>query len=332
MKNAIKISYLLFTISFAFLGGTAFGQQYTIKGKVVNLENLPIEFVHATLLKNDSVFVEGMATDSLGIFSFKAEKGSYRLILEQFGAEYFNEHLELNQDIDLGEIEIDESVMLEGITIISRKKLIEQKVDRMVFNVENSIASQGMSGLDALRNTPLVRVQNDNVSIVGKGGVAIMVNDRMLNLSGSELTNYLQSLRSEDIARIEVITTPPSKYEAQGNSGIINIISKKNPNLGWSGNVNGAYQKTTYYGLGFNATLNYQSNRISSSLRLHQYDYSFKPEGTRNLLGSENSIYTTETRKDQSKAIGLNYSLDYKINDRQNVGFIYDFDSSKYRC
>lgn len=97
----------------------------------------------------------------------------------------------------------------------------------MVFNVANSVASQGMSGLDAVKNTPMVRVQNESVSIVGKGGVSIMVNDRMLNLSGSELTNYLQSLRSDDIARIEVITTPPAKYEAQGNSGIINIILKK---------------------------------------------------------------------------------------------------------
>ena len=125
------------------------------------------------------------------------------------------------------EIVVEEAKVLEGVTITAKKKLIEQKVDRMVFNVANSVASQGMSGLDAVKNTPMVRVQNESVSIVGKGGVSIMVNDRMLNLSGSELTNYLQSLRSDDIARIEVITTPPAKYEAQGNSGIINIILKK---------------------------------------------------------------------------------------------------------
>lgn len=322
---------LLFYLVIMFFGiGIASAQQQTLKGKVVNKDKQPVEFVHATLLKNDTIYVEGTATDSLGTFLFKAEKANYRLILEQFGAEYFNEALDLNQDLDLGEIEIDESVILEGITITARKKLIEQKVDRMVFNVENSIASQGMSGLDALRNTPLVRVQNDNVSIVGKGGVAIMVNDRMLNLSGSELTNYLQSLRSEDIARIEVITTPPSKYEAQGNSGIINIILKKNPNLGWSGTISSAYQRNSYDGFRTGATVNYQSNKISASLKLRQYDYSYKLEGTRNLLGTENSIYTTESRKDQAKAVGLNYSLDYKINDKQNIGFIYDFNSSKY--
>ena len=134
--------------------------------------------------------------------------------------------MELNTDIDLGDSGRGGQSIRRGY-YHCKEKLIEQKVDRMVFNVANSVASQGMSGLDAVKNTPMVRVQNESVSIVGKGGVSIMVNDRMLNLSGSELTNYLQSLRSDDIARIEVITTPPAKYEAQGNSGIINIILKK---------------------------------------------------------------------------------------------------------
>lgn len=169
MINTRTLILLFHLVIMFFQTGIASAQQQTLKGKVVNKDKQPVEFVHATLLKNDTIYVEGTATDSLGYFSFKAEKGNYRLILERFGAEYFNEALELNQDLDIGEIEIDESVMLEGITITSRKKLIEQKVDRMVFNVENSIASQGMSGLDALRNTPMVRVQNDNVSIVGKG-------------------------------------------------------------------------------------------------------------------------------------------------------------------
>ncbi len=177
-----------------FFADNAVAQQYILKGKVVNQSKQPVEFVNITLLKDGQQIVGQSLTSELGTFLFKAEKGNYTLILEQFGKEYFNQQIELFKDTILGDFAIDSSVVLEGVTITSRKKLIEQKVDRMVFNVENSIASQGMSGLDALRNTPLVRIQNDNVSIVGKGGVAIMVNDRMLNLSGSELTNYLQSL------------------------------------------------------------------------------------------------------------------------------------------
>lgn len=121
-----------FIIIMLFQTGIASAQQQTLMGKVVNKDKVPLEFVHATLLKNDTVFVEGITTDSLGTFLFKAVKGSYRLILEQFGAECFNQHLELNQDIDLGEIEIDESVLLEGVTVTARKKLIEQKVDRII--------------------------------------------------------------------------------------------------------------------------------------------------------------------------------------------------------
>ncbi|WP_407500002.1 TonB-dependent receptor domain-containing protein [Elizabethkingia anophelis] len=313
-----------------FFADNAVAQQYILKGKVVNQSKQPVEFFNITLLKDGQQIVGQSLTSELGTFLFKAEKGNYTLILEQFGKEYFNQQIELFKDTILGDFAIDSSVVLEGVTITSRKKLIEQKVDRMVFNVENSIASQGMSGLDALRNTPLVRIQNDNVSIVGKGGVAIMVNDRMLNLSGSELTNYLQSLRSEDIARIEVITTPPSKYEAQGNSGIINIILKKNPNLGWSGTLTSSYQRNSYNGFRTGANINYQSSKISSSIKIRQYDYTYKLAGTRNLLGTNNSILTTEARKDQAKAVGINYSLDYKINDKQNIGFIYDFNSARY--
>lgn len=321
MKQIILITGILLFC----LNSKISAQQLTLKGKVVNQENKAVEFADVILLKNDSIQAQQTYTDSLGLFSLQTEKGNYILKIEHFGQEFLSQKIEIDQDKYLGEIKVQEAQVLEGVTITARKKLIEQKIDRLVYNIENSIASQGMSGLDALRNTPMVNVINDNVSIVGKGNVSVMINDRMLNLSGSELTNYLQSLRSDDIAKIEVITTPPSKYEAEGNSGIINIILKKNPNLGWSGSVNASYSRNSYNGFRTGATVNYQSNKISTSLKLRQYDLPYKPRGTRNLLGNTNDVYTSETRKDHAKGLGLNYSLDYKINDKQNIGIIYDF-------
>ncbi|XJR88481.1 TonB-dependent receptor domain-containing protein [Elizabethkingia anophelis] len=291
---------------------------------------MPVEFAEIHLFINDNISIKQTLTDSLGSFRLQVEKGDYILKVKHFGQEYFSQNIKLSQDKDLGKISIRKMIELEGVSIQARKKLIEQKVDRLVYNVENSIASQGMSGLDALRSTPLINVLNDNIAIAGKGGVAIMINDRMLNLSGSELTNYLQSIRSDDIAKIEVITTPPSKYEAQGNSGIINIILKKNPNLGWSGSVNASYNKNTYGGFRTGATVNYQSNKISTSLKIRQYDLAYKTLGTRNLLGSINSIYTSENRRSSPNGLGLNYSLDYKIDNKQNLGFIYDFGNQYY--
>lgn len=305
-------------------------QPLTLKGKVVNQDNYAVKFADVLVFKSDGILVNKTFTDSLGFFSLKLDSGNYRLKVKQSAQEYFSENIEVKQDILLGEIKVKDAKELQGVTITARKKLIEQKVDRLVYNIENSIASQGVSGLDALRNTPMVNVINDAVSIAGKGNVSVMINDRMLNLSGTELTNYLESLRSDDIAKIEIITTPPAKYEAQGNSGIINTILKKNPNLGWSGSINVSYQRNSYSGFRTGATLNYQSKKISTSLKLRQYDVAYKPTGARNLLGNTNSIYTSETRKDVTDAMGINYSLDYKINKRQNIGLIYDFGNQHY--
>lgn len=326
MKQIILITGILFFC----LNSKISAQQFTVKGKVVNQTGNAVEFADALLFRNDSISVDRTYTDSLGLFSLKAEKGNYLLKIKQFGQEYLSQHIEINQYKDLGEIKVQESVLLEGVTITARKKLIQQKVDRLVYNIENSIASQGMNGLDALRNTPLVNVINDNVSIAGKGSVSVMINDRMLNLSGSELTNYLQSLRSDDIAKIEVITTPPAKYDAEGNSGIINIILKKNPNLGWSGNVNGSFQRNSYNGFRTGATVNYQSEKISSSLKLSQGDINYKLYGTRNLIGNETGIYTNEKRHDNPDIVSANYQLDYKISKAQNIGFIYSFSKLDY--
>ncbi len=139
---------------------------------------------------------------------------------------------------------------IQTVSLTGKKKLIERKIDRTVFNVENSIASQGMDGVEALRNTPLIKVdETTGISIIGKSGVSVMINDKIVQMSDTELLNYLKSLRSENIARIEVITTPPAKYDAQGNSGIINIVLKKNINLGWSGNLTTGYTKNLMTGL-----------------------------------------------------------------------------------
>ena len=106
-----------------------------------------------------------------------------------------------------------------------------------MFNVENSVASQGIDAVEALTKIPMVHATDDAIFIAGKSNVAIMVNDRLLNLSGQEMINYLKTLRSDDITKIEVITMPPAKYEAEGKSGLINIILKKNTSLGWNGSL-----------------------------------------------------------------------------------------------
>ncbi|MDO5615566.1 MAG: outer membrane beta-barrel family protein [Cruoricaptor ignavus] len=213
---------------------------------------------------------------------------------------------------------------IEVINLTAKKKLIERKVDRLVYNVENSVAAQGMDAIDALSNTPMLKVdENGGISIVGKSGVSVMVNDRMLNLSGNELVNYLKAMRSDNIAKIEVITTPPAKYEAQGNSGIINIILKKNTNLGFSGNFSSSLTARSWFGGASNITLNYQSEKLISSLKLRHYDNMYHVT-ERYKIDGHNSSESNDIRKDFGNGYGANISLDYKINKKSSVGAIYD--------
>ncbi|AZA72306.1 TonB-dependent receptor domain-containing protein [Chryseobacterium indoltheticum] len=220
---------------------------------------------------------------------------------------------------------------IESVTIEGKKKLLlERKADRLIFNVEASVASQGMDGAETLTNVPMLKVDENlgNISITGKSSVNVMVNGRMLNLSGTNLVNYLKTIRSENIAKIEVITTPPAKYEAQGNSGLINIILKKNPNLGWSGSVNTGLNQRTYSGGNSTGTLNYQTEKLSLSLKTSYADRAKRSEENYSILGASQN-YSRSVRKDMWKELTPNLNFSYKLNKNSEIGIEYIFSHQK---
>lgn len=214
---------------------------------------------------------------------------------------------------------------IEAVAVNGKKVLVERKVDRLVYNVQNSMLSQGSSGTEVLAATPLLQVDENKglLSIAGKNGVSVMVNDRMLHLSGSELINYLRNIRSENILKIEVITTPPAKYEAQGNSGIINIVLKKNQNLGWSGYLTTTYTQKTYAGFSSAAGIHYQNEKIKASVKLIGYDADKRSVEKYNIIGQSSSV-SKDDRRDMNDGLGLNTSFDYSLSKNSNIGLVYD--------
>ncbi|AZA81088.1 TonB-dependent receptor [Chryseobacterium lactis] len=214
---------------------------------------------------------------------------------------------------------------IEAVTVNGKKALVERKVDRLVYHVQNSMLSQGSSGTEVLAATPLLKVDENKglLAIAGKNGVSVMVNDRMLNLSGTELINYLQNLRSENILKIEVITTPPAKYDAQGNSGIINIVLKKNQNLGWSGYLTTNYTQKTYAGFTSVAGANYQNEKFKASVKILGYDGDKRSVENYKIIG-QNSSVSRNDRRDMNDGLGLNANFDYSISKNANAGLVYD--------
>lgn len=321
--------------TFIFFLFSLFIYAQSIEGSIIDKENKPAVETEVVITNDIEKF--SAITDQNGIFKIVLNKnGTYLLEIIHDGIKVESEKItitgNLTKNIHLKEITPFEQ-KIEGVAVTIKKKLFERKVDRLVFNVENSIASQGIDVIEALAKTPMVHATDDAISIAGKSNVAIMVNDRLLNLSGQELINYLKTIRSDDVAKIEVITTPPAKYEAEGKSGLINIILKKKSNLGWNGSLqtSGSY----FYGrptvsARSGASFNYQGNKLSLTANLSVGDNYWESSSYNYLTGTNNSNYWNTDSKElyNNKYKGANLKGEYKIDDKNLVGFNYNYSFS----
>ncbi len=310
----------------------ASSQIATIKGTIVNQNNRPVELVEILLVNKDSIAVKNELTNSSGIFEIPVENGEYILQARENGKIVHKQKINVIDNLDLGNIKIVENKQqLDEVTITSKKKLIERKVDRLVFNVENSIAASGGDAIDALKVTPGIRVQNDAISMIGKSGMAVMVDDRLIQLSGDDLINFLKTIASDNIKSIEVITTPPAKYSAEGNSGLINIKLKRVKNNSWNATLRGSARQATYLSGSTGLNFGYQKNKLEllldlstqkgKSIYTNNIEYKYPTEQWKNRI-----VNTTF-----SKNINPLINISYKITSKTKIGAQYISSFSKPR-
>ncbi len=305
----------------------------TISGLVIGDDDLPVAFATVSISKNDTVLTD-MACSEQGYFSFglpMQSDSAYTLSISSVGYQPGSVSFVYPDTTGTGKIKIMRQIgTLGNVVINADRPMIERKLDRLVFNLESSIAVQGTDLTEALRLTPMLKVTENDISIIGRGRVAVMINERMIHLNGSSLMSYLKSLRSDDIERIEVITTPPAKYEAQGNGGLVNIVLKKNPALGWSGSVSTTYIQNSYPAYGVNTSINYQSRKVSSSLKLRSLNSTSIIKEQNYILG-DLSVLSRLTRKNELRNIGGNVNVNYKVSGKSDIGLIYDIGKSNSR-
>lgn len=223
---------------------------------------------------------------------------------------------------------------LQEVQVNAKKRLIEKKVDRTIYNVENSIAAVGTDVLELLMKVPGVRVVNDKVSLVGKGGVNIMVNDKLIQLSEDELSNYLKSISSDNIAKVEVITNPPARYDAQGNNGLINIVLKKNNTKGFKGSANINYIQASHPTFATGGNLSFKKDKLTvfsnfnirkGSLVPFEQSTVFYPSQTWNVVNKDRNFRTVP-----SAQLGVDYQLTKKtITGFSYSGGLTDFHSTE---
>jgi outer membrane receptor protein involved in Fe transport len=254
------------------------------KGKitavVLNADSKPIESATAELLRSkDSALVKAGLSDKAGNILFEnMDFGNYFLRVTHVGSPpYQSTAFDLNvQVLNLPAISLSASntATLQGVTVTAKKPFIQKLSDRIVVNVENSIVSAGSSALDVLERSPGITLdQNDAVSLRGKAGVVIMIDGKPSPMTGADLANYLRGLPSNAIDRIEIITNPSAKYDASGNSGIIDIKMKKDQRLGTNGTVTLGYGQGLYPKANAGATFNYRNKAVNI---FGNYNYAYR--------------------------------------------------------
>lgn len=294
-----------------------------ITGNVVDEKQQILSFANIVLLKADSTYIAGTITDDAGSFSISRHHDAKYLNVSHIG--YAPQYLEITTD-SIGTIQLQpDASMLGDVVVVGSRPVIKRDVDRLVFDVEATPLSQGSNALDLLKQTPLVKATESSINIIGKSGVKIMLNGKLSYLSGNDLMQYLKTLQSDDVASIEVITTPPSRYDAGGNGGMINIITKRNSDEGLNGTVGASYTQRSFAGENVNATVNYRSSRTFLSVKLRQ-NHNKGAVDENYIIAQQQKNQTSNTKRiDTYNNYGANITFEQQLSSASTIGAVYDF-------
>lgn len=296
-----------------------------------SLENATVEL----LKSKDSSLAKASMTDKNGLAEFENIRfGSYLIRVSRLQhTSILNGPYTLSADqpllvIPKLSVNLNMVPQLKTVTVNSRKPFIQKLSDRIVVNVENSIVSAGNTVMDVLERSPGVNIdQNDVLSLRGKQGVIIMIDGKPTPLTGSDLASYLRSLPSSAIDRIDIITNPSAKYDASGNSGIIDIHMKKDQRLGLNGTYTLGYGQGVYPKASTGTTFNFRDKKINI---FGNYNYAYRIELNHLLLDRSfynNGVYNGGDLKDNfSKAPftsqAARFGMDYSLSKKTIIGFV----------
>lgn len=306
----------------------------TITGTVTDNQG-PVPYTTISIMRvKDSTVVAGTLTNEKGAYTFEHIRNGLYIIRAQ-GVGYVNAYSKAfaisgnTPSITIPVITmVSANRTLNTVTVSASKPLIERQIDRTVMNVAGSVLAAGNSAMDILERAPGVSVdKDDNISLRGKQGVTVMINDKLTYLSAAQLATLLRSTDGNSIQSIELITNPSAKYDAAGNSGIINIKLKKNKESGTNGNITATGGFSAYTNDNTTLTLNHKQGNLSV---FGSFNHGDRENGktldiTRTVTDSTNrSTYFNQYNYMRNNNHWNNYRLgaDYDLSSKNTIGFI----------
>lgn len=306
-----------------------------ILGSILSNEK-SIEGATISLLKAlDSSVINMTRSGAKGEFEFKKiETGIYLFSVSSVGYnKFYSKPFKImkSENLSLGRVELLSTFKnLKEVIITSKRNFIEQKPGKTLINVDASPTNTGMNVLDLLEKSPGVSVDNDgNISLKGKQGVLVMIDGKPTYMSGADLAALLKSMQSSSLDQIEIMTNPPAKYDASGNSGIINIKTKKGTVKGMNGSANLGYTQGMYANTNGSVNLNYKNNKVNLFGNYNGGSYAgynklniyrnFYDHDKITLAGS--SDQSTESKFDGNYQ-SVKTGMDYYISKKNVAGFV----------
>ena len=332
MKPFSMLCVALALSSGSLLAQTTFPLQGTLKKTT---DHRPVDFANVLLRSpKDSTLITGAITDSLGKFRIEVAPGKYLLEIRALGLQAYHKTLTLSGAMNLGELLLnEEATQLSAVQVTGKRPIMLRKADRMVFDA-TQIAPAASSALDVLRQTPGLNVTDDGISIIGKGSVIVLINEKRVRLAGSALVSLLRSYPQSDLSEIQILTTPPAKYEAEGNAGILNIVLKKVKNDYFGGSVSpsfGLLADRPRYNLSTN--FNYKKDKVTASLQLAAghggYLGNFNSYRTYPKQGTYSASETSFTGK--NSYFNVRAGLDYAFTPELTLGLNLSYTPEKDR-
>ena len=313
--------------------------QSPVRGKftvtILNEQGIAMENVTVQLLRSkDSALVKAAISDKNGLAEFENIRfDSYLLKASMVNhATRFSDVFSLSAEqpaIQLPKLTLQKaSSEMKEVVVSGRKPFIQKLTDRIVVNVDNSIVNAGSSAFDVLERSPGVQIDpNDNIILRGRQGVIIMIDGKITPMSGQDLVNMLRGLPSNSIESIHIITNPSAKYDAAGNSGIIDIKMKKDQRLGTNGSLTGGYGQGVYPKANAGINFNHRNKKINI---FGNYNYSYR-KGLNHLLLDRNffnnGVFNGADFKDNYTTFPFNshttrLGMDFFPNKKTIIGFV----------
>lgn len=322
MQKVLSVAIVLLLVITAKLSA----QQISLNGIVHDVQGKPVSVATVSLLNADSAWVQSELTDDNGAFEMHiAQTGNYIIAINAVGYTKLMQQVVVKEKNEVLKLQITSATTLQDVVVRSKSPRIESGLGKTVLNFQQ-VNTLGNSVWDLLQKSPGVNANNGNITLQGTG-VTVLIDDKQTYLSGKELEDYLKTLSGSDVAALELIAQPSSKYDAEGSGGIINIKTKRIKKKGLNGNValeagQGVYPNTHNSG-----SLTYRNNRLTLYTNLGQMTATgfldrvdnrkaTNPQTGKLINQTDQSIFMKETFSDYNIKLGA----DYTITDKTTIG------------